>query len=432
VVVAVAAPDYRRKANRVLGLVLCLFAAAAAGKYFYPHSLSAGMLFFVAEAALVGGIADWFAVTALFRRPLGFPWHTALIPRSREKIIAAIAPPSRTTAQQGVDQTPPAVSAWSTSLRGSKKTPPVSSPRPGRPLARTVWENVDIPAVARNGQKWLKTVLLDADLARYSRQGLAWALATGKADRIIERLLAELTAAAARDATRLAIERHLVRYSQSAAQSWWQKLALGLAEATDTLNLAEAAAVLHAELQHFLRDLAAADHPVRAWVRARLAAAAERLESDPAWTAGIDAWQKGLAGRLRLEETIAAVATLATRSVPPDWPEEWAARQAGKLWSTFKTDLAMQDWVEEQLQTTLHRFIDSEHDLVAAVVRDALARLSDDDLNRFIEDKAGEDLAWIRINGSVVGGIVGLLLFLFVHYFYDPYVVPLVHAFLGH
>lgn len=430
-----AAPDYRRKANRVLGLVLCLFAAAATGKYFYPHNLSAKMLFFVAEAALVGGIADWFAVTALFRRPFGFPWHTALIPRSREKIIAAIA-----TAVQNELLSKESIKHRLAGIRlvyvlirwleedGRQSLLPALAAR----WARTVWENVDIPAVARNGQKWLKTVLLDADLARYSRQGLAWALATGKADRIIERLLAELAAAAARDATRLAIERHLVRYSQSAAQSWWQKLAISLAEATDTLNLAEAAAVLHAELQHFLRDLAAADHPVRAWVRARLAAAAERLESDPAWTAGIDAWQKGLAGRLRLEETIAAVATLATRSVPPDWPEEWAARQAGKLWSTFKTDLAMQDWVEEQLQTTLHRFIDSEHDLVAAVVRDALARLSDDDLNRFIEDKAGEDLAWIRINGSVVGGIVGLLLFLFVHYFYDPYVVPLVHAFLGH
>ncbi|HWQ61480.1 MAG TPA: DUF445 family protein, partial [Negativicutes bacterium] len=296
--------------------------------------------------------------------------------------------------------------------------------------ARAAWDNVDIPAVARYGQKWLKAALLGTDLARYGRQALAWALATGKADRLIEQLLTELTAAAGEERTRLAIERHLTRYSQNAAQSWWEKLVLSLAEATDTLNLAEAAAVLHAELLQFLRDLAAADHPVRAWVRTRLATAADRLQDDPAWAAGIDTWQRGLAGRLRLEETLAACAGLATRNAPPDWPETWAARQAEKLWSAFKADPAMQDWVEEQLQTALSRFIDNEHDLVASVVRDALARLSDRDLNRFIEDKAGEDLAWIRINGSVVGGVVGLLLFLFLHYLYDPYVVPLIHTLL--
>ncbi|MEH7108744.1 DUF445 family protein, partial [Bacillus sp. JJ1764] len=43
------------------------------------------------EAGLVGGLADWFAVTALFRHPLGLPIpHTALLPKNREKIIAKI------------------------------------------------------------------------------------------------------------------------------------------------------------------------------------------------------------------------------------------------------------------------------------------------------------------------------------------------------
>src|SRR4051812_24890957 len=43
------------------------------------------------EAALVGGLADWFAVTALFRHPLGIPIpHTAIIPHRREKIIESI------------------------------------------------------------------------------------------------------------------------------------------------------------------------------------------------------------------------------------------------------------------------------------------------------------------------------------------------------
>ncbi len=425
--------DYRRRANRVLGLVFCLFAAAAGGKYLYPDNIAARLLLIVAEAALVGGIADWFAVTALFRRPLGFPWHTALIPASREKIIVAIAAAvqNELLSKESIKQRLAGVRLVDLVIKWlEEEDRQALLPGLAARYAQAAWDNIDIPAVARFGQKWLKASLHEADLSAYGRQGLAWALAAGRADRLIGHLLAALTAAVNQDSTRHAIERHLTRYSRTAAQNWWQKLVLSLAEATDTVNLSEAAAVLHAELLLILRDLAVDDHPVRVWARARLAAAAARLEDDPGWAADIDAWQKGLAGRLRLEETLAAVVALATRNAPPDWPAAWAARQAEKLWTAFRADPDLQDWAEAQLQATLSRFIDSEHELVATVVRDALARLSDEDLSRFIEDKVGEDLAWIRINGSVVGGIVGLLLFLFLHYLYDPYLVPLIYSLL--
>ncbi len=428
-----AARDYRRKANRVLAMVFGLFAAAAAARYHYPDSLAAHIVFVVAEAALVGGLADWFAVTALFRRPLGFPWHTALIPRSREKIIAAIsgAVQNELLSKESIKRRLAGVRLVDVLVgwleEGDRQT---LLPALAARYAQAAWDSLDIPAAARYGQKWLKAFLFEADLAAHSRRGLSWALATGRADRFIEYLLAELAAAAAQDSTRLAIERYLDQYARNAARSWWQKLVLGLAEATNTLNTAEAAAVLHGELLLLLGDLAAPGHPIRVWVRARLAAAVGRLESDPEWAANIETWQKGLAGRLRLEEALIAIATLAVRNAPPEWPAAWAERQAGKLWAAFKADAAMRDWVEEQLQTALGRFIDSEHELVAVVVREALARLSDEDLNLFIEDKAGEDLAWIRINGSVVGGVVGLLLFLFTRYLYDPYVVSWVHSLL--
>jgi uncharacterized membrane-anchored protein YjiN (DUF445 family) len=51
-----------------------------------------------AEAAVVGALADWFAVTAVFRRPLGLPIpHTAIVPRNKDRIGAALGASSRTT-----------------------------------------------------------------------------------------------------------------------------------------------------------------------------------------------------------------------------------------------------------------------------------------------------------------------------------------------
>ena len=61
---------------------------------------------------------------------------------------------------------------------------------------------------------------------------------------------------------------------------------------------------------------------------------------------------------------------------------------------------------------TLCRVIQNEHDLIGGMVRETLAAYTDQDLNQFVEEKAGNDLQWIRINGSMIGGVVGLLLFL--------------------
>ncbi len=428
------AVSYRRRADLVLAAVFVLFALAVVIRHQYPHSLPARVLLFVTDAALVGGIADWFAVTALFRRPLGFSWHTALIPRSRDKIIAALAGAvqnellSKESIKQRLSgiRLVDALINWLDAAGRAEQLYALT----GR-YAQTAWDSLDPQAIARSGQKWLKAILHETSLAKPIGQSLTWALTSGRADRFIDEALAQVAAAVAREETRLAIHRQLTRYKDNASKTRWQRLALSLAEATNTLNLEEAAAVLQCELLILLQDLATADHPVRAWVSRRLADLPARLESDPVWAEGIAAWQKGLAGRLQLEEALVAVAELTKANLGPGGPLAWAGRQTEKMWLAFKEDHERRDWAESQLQSALSNFIDSEHDLVAAVVRNALARLDDEALNRFIEDKCGEDLAWIRINGSVVGGVVGLLLFLFLYYIYNPYILPVVRSWIS-
>src|SRR5438445_5696748 len=70
-----------------------LLAAAGLAVVTYPVRATwwGGFLLAIAEAGIVGGLADWFAVTALFRRPLGLPIpHTGLIPRNWEMLAARV------------------------------------------------------------------------------------------------------------------------------------------------------------------------------------------------------------------------------------------------------------------------------------------------------------------------------------------------------
>jgi len=99
-------------------------------------------------------------------------------------------------------------------------------------------------------------------------------------------------------------------------------------------------------------------------------------------------------------------------------------REFGRLienyWEQFKQDQIKQDWIEGYLKQFLSKIIDTEHQLIGQTVRDTLDEFTEERLIAFIEDKVGEDLSRIRINGSLVGAGIGALLFLLLHGVYDP------------
>ncbi|MBA3512015.1 MAG: DUF445 domain-containing protein [Sphingomonas sp.] len=74
------------------GLLVAMAALFAVTRIYEPRYPALGWVKAFAEAAMVGGLADWFAVTALFRHPLGLPIpHTAIIPRNKDRIGEALA-----------------------------------------------------------------------------------------------------------------------------------------------------------------------------------------------------------------------------------------------------------------------------------------------------------------------------------------------------
>jgi uncharacterized membrane-anchored protein YjiN (DUF445 family) len=93
-----AQPDPDAEARRALARhrafatsLLVLMAALTLGSYALPEGWASDLLQASAKAGFVGGIADWFAVTALFRHPLGIPIpHTAIIPHQKERLGAAL------------------------------------------------------------------------------------------------------------------------------------------------------------------------------------------------------------------------------------------------------------------------------------------------------------------------------------------------------
>jgi uncharacterized membrane-anchored protein YjiN (DUF445 family) len=97
-----------------------------------------------------------------------------------------------------------------------------------------------------------------------------------------------------------------------------------------------------------------------------------------------------------------------------------------KYWVSVQHNSELRARINAFLADTFCRVIQNEHDLIGGMVRETLAAYTDQDLNRFVEEKAGNDLQWIRINGSMIGGVVGLLLFLFLDFVYEPIIIPAI------
>ena len=379
-----------------------------------------GLLAAFGEAALVGGLADWFAVRALFAHPLGLPFpHTALIPHNRRRIVHEIRalvetewlPRSllvaKVSAFDFVARITPALdlvrgplrdllrAALGFALRGLD--PQALAKR----LAGAVGQGVapeqaaalvaDVIAQARE-RRWLTPVVVDlvAHLERWSGSPTS------------------------RKMIRAKLEQAAESYRKAGA---WKDLALSLGEIFGGVDLDRAALTLQQELQRFAREQQEADAPMHAWLDDALLDLDRRLRHDPEMAAGIQnvlADSDGLAGlaeRLLIQLRDLLLARL-------DDPEE--------PWSRLFLDQA-ERWLRDLAENPERRaavnawagglavrLVEEHHSLIGNLVAEQMNRLSGEQLSALIQDRVGEDLNWIRLNGTFVGGLIGVAIYLVV------------------
>ena len=405
----------KRRANAVLAAAAGLFVVALTVKVNYPHSALATAFLTMTEASLAGGVADWFAVTALFRRPLGFPYHTALIPRNRERVISALA---KAVEQEFLSKE--SIKARINQVKLLDKIIDYSRNTALRPVVRSLMEKaimelaetLDPHAIGRLGEKIGKLLLQRQSLVPYAVAGVSWVLQQGKDKEIYVAVIDKVAELIRRPQTRDAIYRYLEEVKEkTASKNWLSSLITGFMELTDGINLADAADALQQELIKAVDDLRSEQHPVRLWFQEELATIAVRMETTE-WQQAIDNWKDELLCRLEIAEPLGVLAdTVLTACKQPTIYREqvvdWLTDQAASYWQQFKENKALQNRAEDYLKMLILLVVEQEHGLIGKIASRALHKLSDEDFNNFIEDKAGEDLDWIRINGVMIGGLVG-------------------------
>jgi len=432
--------NYHKKANIILASVFFFFLCAAVLEHFNPVDFWVRLMFFVSEAALVGGLADWFAVTAIFKKPLGWGYHTALIPRNRAKVIEAVASVvqkellNMTIIRKKIEGVPfiEAILLNIEKAGGSVYLTDIILA-----YLRRYAEKQEPAKLAEKLAVFIRATSKTWHLESSVQSISGWAIKHGYIELGLDRLAEGLWDKAADGETRNAILSYLEEIKEEKLSSGGSifRTMMGFMEMSDGLNLDEAAEALQVELLLTLSKLRDPLDPLRISLKDILLNRVSKLEFDTRFSAQIEQWKEGLLTDVLfskfLESILVEALKVAASSSDATSSEPNVLYRAlhpfvEQYWVSVQNNSELRTKINSFLVDTICKVIQNEHDLIGGMVRETLAGYTDQDLNRFVEEKAGNDLQWIRINGSMIGGAVGLILFLFLDFVYEPHIMPLI------
>lgn len=369
-----------------------------------PHPAWGYALAF-SEAAMVGGLADWFAVTALFRHPLGIPIpHTAIIPENKDRIAETMARFLRTNFL-----TPQVVARR---MRGTNMTAAVGSwladPQTGggdriragaAELLAQVLESLDPDRLGNQVRGGLFRQLDKLEIAPLLGQMLGTAIADRRHMPVIDSLVrwAGLTLE-----DNEALIRELIHTRANAILRW-----TGLDE-----RLANS--VLDGLYKLLAEVIVDQQHPLRGKIEEGLAKLAGDLEGDPDLrerverlkgeliaSPAVTVWWQGVWERLRT----GMLARLRRREGEIGGQMSEALAELGRH---LRDDPALQAQINRFARRTLVGASSRYGDQIVRLVSETVKRWDAQTVTDRIEGAVGRDLQFIRVNGTLVGGLVGV------------------------
>ncbi len=391
------------------GLLVAMALVFLVARYFVHLHPAIGFVKAFAEAAMVGGLADWFAVTALFRHPLGLPIpHTAIIPRNKDRIGDTLAqflrqnfltPSVVARRMRGVD----VAGAVGRFLADPNHGGTGRLRDGGSRLLANLLEALDDQRLGGMVKTAISDRLRALDAAPLAGQALAAAMKQGRHEPLLTGLLAR--------AGRLiddneALIREMVHERSNTILRW-----TGLDG-----NVADA--IINA-LNKLFHDLSNdPHHPLRLRVDDMLADLAERLQTEADLRARVAGFKADMIENPALQDWIAGLwdqgrAALLSAARNPD------RAMAGKLGEALQ-QLGGTLQADPALKHTINRFARRAAVGAAAGYGDSIVKLVSETVRGWdaekvtnsIENAVGRDLQYIRVNGTIVGGLVGLLLHL--------------------
>ena len=385
------------------GLLVLMAALYALSRLLERQGPAWGFLRAFSEAAMVGGLADWFAVTALFRHPLGLPVpHTAIIPRNKDRIGDNLALFLRANFLL-----PAVVARRMARLDVASAAGRVlaSPPREGAlgtgagKLAVTLLESLDDERLGQMFKAAAAERLRQVEVAPLAGQLLAAAMAEGRHRPVLNGAI--LWVGQTLDQNE-AMFRQMISERAGSVLRW-----TGLDETLSTKILDG--------LFKLLGDMAEdPDHPLRRRAEEAMATLAERLQHDPELQARVAAWRDAALNNPAVARWLdglwqqARAALLRAARDPAAAGRGRVGALLQQLGQALQGEPALRLAVNRFSRRAAAGFVAAYGDGIVTLVSETIRGWDAKTITGRLEAAVGRDLQYIRVNGTLVGGLVGL------------------------
>lgn len=376
------------------------------------------------EAGTIGGLADWFAVSALFYE-IPIPYvrkHTNIIVKNREKLTEGIVDLVTTKwlspkvleerlmhikIAEGLLQ----------SLESGENLNKLLGFFGG--IFRRISGEMDNPQLVVLVQKLLKDRLDSSDIAKPTGKWLQGIVTEGKHHEIIAIAIDQFSISIKEPETRAIVLGKLKSALASyASRDWVKKSAVWLGKKTGGIDpdlMIDRILDLVLAFLEEIKDNPA--HPIRKKLENYVLEFATNLESGDEKTL---AYVDNLKRNWVLNDQTKGMINKVLNKIKENMNEQFSSsdtplmqllsRQLGRFLNELREDNSSRTQIDMWLRKTITHLVTKYHHELGGMVRSSLAKLDDKGIMLQIKDKVGYDLQYIRLNGAVVGGLVGLII----------------------
>ncbi|MDA2270600.1 DUF445 domain-containing protein [Bacillus thuringiensis] len=369
------------------------------------------------EAGLVGGLADWFAVTALFRHPMGIPIpHTALLPKNRKRVTKGLINTleNEWLTKESITNKVKEMQLAQMVLQIAEREIQSDAVKKGIvTIAEKAIVSIDTEKLAVIIEKELKTYLHIINTSNILQVLVDQLVVQEYDEKTLDYILVKVKDWTAQDEARYQLGSLGMKAMENIKVDGF--LQFTLKSFMNIVDEDKIGGILQKFIISNINSLQDADNSTRQLILAKIRQEIINVKENEALLQELENWkEKWIANWNATDKIKEMLEQIQQRAVAFVNNEEFAdkyvipflQKQMNKIKEDEQTVQKIEDWLQKQVVS----LVEKNHSKIGKLVQENLDKLDDKTLIEMIENNVGKDLQWIRVNGAVCGFMIGLVL----------------------
>ncbi|WP_163247832.1 DUF445 domain-containing protein [Bacillus tropicus] len=369
------------------------------------------------EAGLVGGLADWFAVTALFRHPMGIPIpHTALLPKNRKRVTKGLINTleNEWLTKESITNKVKEMQLAQMVLQIAEREMQSDAVKKGIvTIAEKAIVSIDTEKLAVIIEKELKTYLHTMNTSNILQVLVDQLVVQEYDEKTLDYILVKVKDWTAQDEARYQLGSLGMKAMENIKVDGF--LQFTLKSFMNIVDEDKVGGILQKFIISNINSLQDADNNTRQLILAKIRQEIINVKENEALLQELENWkEKWIANWNATDKIKEMLEQVQQKAVVFVNNEEFADKYVIPFLQTqmnqIKDDEVTVQKIEDWLQKQVVKLVENNHSKIGKLVQENLDKLDDKTLIEMIENNVGKDLQWIRVNGAVCGFMIGLVL----------------------